>query len=82
MDPRIHLRHQIATFAIKYMEMKMYTHSNTADAPKLRTEKISAYVDPACAKYLRTLAANDHRKISATLDLILKEHMATAARDV
>ena len=56
---------------------------DNTDVPKPRPGKISGYVDPVHAKYLRMLAASDHRKISAMLDLILKEHMARAgARDV
>ena len=42
------------------------------------TVKITGYVHPDSAAYLKKLAATNSRKISAQLDLILKEHQANA----
>ena len=41
-----------------------------------RTAKIQAYVDERSKVYLVNLANKNARKISAQLDLILKEHEA------
>ena len=56
----------------------MHPLGETMDIPKSRPEKISGYVDPARAQYLRLLAVGNSRKISAQLDLILREHEARA----
>ena len=44
------------------------------DKPDARSAKIQAYVSNASKKYLVALATANARKISAQLDLILKEH--------
>ena len=56
----------------------MHPLGDTTDIAKARPEKISGYVNPARAQYLRLLAAGNSRKISAQLDLILREHEAQA----
>lgn len=44
------------------------------DKPDTRSAKIQAYVSSTSKKYLVALATANARKISAQLDLILKEH--------
>jgi hypothetical protein len=56
----------------------MHPHGDTTDIPKSRPEKISGYVDPARAQYLRLLAVGKSRKISAQLNLILRDHETRA----
>jgi hypothetical protein len=48
------------------------------DVREPRPEKINAYVHPDRKAYLMELAFKNSRKISAQLDLILKEHQANA----
>lgn len=56
------------------MEKKMENRSYTMNVRKPRPAKISAYVHPDRKKYLLDLADANSRKISAQLDLIIKEH--------
>ena len=52
----------------------MVALSDTMDVRKPRPYKINAYVDPDLATYLKMLAKNNSRTISAELGLILKAH--------
>ena len=52
---------------------------DTMDAREPRPHKINSYVHPDRAAYLKKLAKDNSRKISAQLDLILKEHEAQTA---
>ena len=49
---------------------------DTTDVLEPRPLKINAYVHPDRAAYLKELAKDNSRKISAQLDLILREHEA------
>ena len=49
---------------------------DTTDVREPRPFKINAYVHPDRAAYLKKLAKENSRKISAQLDLILREHQA------
>ena len=49
----------------------------TKDVREPRPFKINAYVHPDRTAYLKKLAKDNSRKISAQLDLILREHEAT-----
>ena len=50
---------------------------DTMDAREPRPFKINTYVHFDRAAYLKKLARDNSRKISAQLDLILREHEAT-----
>jgi hypothetical protein len=58
---------------------KLEFAGDTMDAREPRPHKINAYVHPDRAAYLKKLAKDNSRKISAQLDLILKEHEAQTA---
>ena len=49
------------------------------DVREPRPHKINAYVHPDQAAYLKKLAKDNSRKISAQLNLILKEHAEKTA---
>ena len=56
----------------------MEPSSNTTDVREPRPFKINAYVHPDRAAYLKELAKDNSRKISAQLDPILLEHEAAS----
>ena len=51
---------------------------DTTDVRKPRPYKINAYVSPDLARYLKMLASDNSRTISAELGLILKAHKESA----
>ena len=52
------------------------TTGDITDVPKQRPYKITAYVEPEVKTALVIAAQKNSRKISAELNLILKEHFA------
>nr|BDD46450.1 hypothetical protein 8 [Paracoccaceae bacterium] len=67
---------QSTAFAANWKGSVMEPSIDTKDVREPRPFKINAYVHPDRAAYLKKLAKDNSRKISAQLDLILREHEA------
>ena len=69
-------KNQSTAFAANWKGSVMEPSIDTTDVREPRPFKINAYVHPDRAAYLKKLAKDNSRKISAQLDLILREHEA------
>ena len=69
-------KNQSTAFAANWKGRVIERSGNTTDVREPRPFKINAYVHPDRAAYLKKLAKDNSRKISAQLDLILREHEA------
>lgn len=69
-------KNQSTAFGVNWKGSVMEPSIDTTDVREPRPFKINAYVHPDRAAYLKKLAKDNSRKISAQLDLILREHEA------